>query len=454
MHVRKNAANLTTEEWERFLNAVITLKHTFAAGSAVSIYDQFVAIHLGVTQLTGAQTTDGAHGGPGFLPWHREYLKRFEQALQSVDARVSLPYWNWGLGGDPETIPLFADDRMGPMGSGGAGGFDIASGYFAEAPNSFNPMGWTVRPELRVFGSALQRNRNLDTSTAIDPNLGAGWPSSVAINNLLLVSSFHNFRPDLEWPPHGIVHIRVGRDMSQMTSPNDPIFFLHHAQVDRIWAKWQANHPGPTNYNPLGVGGQGHRLNDDMWPWDAGASQTPINSILGLLPQYPQTDTVTPASVLDHRALGYCYDDEPGCPCPNSGGGSPTRPPSGVIHGQANPNLAIPDNQPQGVVSTIDITESGQLTDITVAVDISHTFRGDLEVTLIAPGSFSALLKGATGESGSNLQRTFRANDTASLASLVQGNINVNGQWSLHVVDRAQRDVGTLVRWSMDLFAS
>ena len=114
MHVRKNAANLTTEEWERFLNAVITLKHTFAAGSNVSIYDQFVAIHQGITQLTGAQTTDGAHNGPVFLPWHREYLKRYEQALQSVDPRVGIPYWNWGLGGDAETIALFRDDRMGP----------------------------------------------------------------------------------------------------------------------------------------------------------------------------------------------------------------------------------------------------------------------------------------------------------------------------------------------------
>ena len=115
MNVRKNAASLSAQEWERLLNAIITLKHTFAPGSTVSVYDQFVAIHLGVTGLTDAQTVDGAHGGPAFLPWHREYLKRMEQALQSVDPRVSIPYWNWGLGGDAETLSLFQDARMGPM---------------------------------------------------------------------------------------------------------------------------------------------------------------------------------------------------------------------------------------------------------------------------------------------------------------------------------------------------
>jgi len=35
-------------------------------------------------------------------------------------------------------------------------------------------------------------------------------------------------------------------------SPNDPVFFLHHANVDRIWATWQIEHPGPTNYQPQG----------------------------------------------------------------------------------------------------------------------------------------------------------------------------------------------------------
>lgn len=306
MHVRKNAATLTADEWTRYMTAVVELKHSFPAGSNVSIYDQFVAIHLAVTQLTGAQTVDGAHRRPGFLPWHREYLRRYERALQSVDPKVTLPYWNWGSD-ITDTTSLFTDDRIGPMGSGGPSGNEVATGYLAFSPNAFNPMGWSIALELVRYNNTLQRGSTLNT--------GAGFPTGTTVSNILSQGDFASFRSALEQGPHNSIHGRVGRDMGQMTSPNDPIFFMHHAQVDHIWAKWQEDHPGSANYNPMNNGGQGHKLNDSMWPWDNGASSTTIAAIAGLLPTFAATDVVTPADVLDHHALDYCYDDEPGCPC-------------------------------------------------------------------------------------------------------------------------------------------
>ena len=38
---------------------------------------------------------DGIHWAPQFLPWHRHFLLRLEQELQSIDARIVLPYWDW-----------------------------------------------------------------------------------------------------------------------------------------------------------------------------------------------------------------------------------------------------------------------------------------------------------------------------------------------------------------------
>ena len=321
MYVRKNAASLTSDEWTRFLNAVVALKHTFAAGSSISLYDQIVAIHIGVVQLIwGAgpgSGVDGAHGGPAFLSWHREYIRRFELALQTIDSRVTLPYWNWGQGDLSETTTLFQNDRIGPMGSGGASGMEIATGYFALNPNAFNPLGWSIRAELRPLGQAMQRNQFLST--------GPGWPDTGTVTNTLSQGQYHQFRPSLEQSPHhSLMHGRVGRDMAQMTSPNDPIFFLHHCQVDRIWAQWQQEHPGNANYNPLNNGGYGHRLTDRMWPWDGGQT-TPgdwpgnFPSVTPLIANLSAIDIVTPEDVLDHRALGYCYDDELDCPCRETG---------------------------------------------------------------------------------------------------------------------------------------
>ena len=249
MRIRKNAAFLSDDEWFRYCQAVVILKHTFPGGSNVSIYDQFVAIHVCVWGLrfssaTGpAAGTDGAHGGPAFLPWHREYLRRYEEALAAVDPTVSLPYWNWGLGSDAETADLFQDDRIGPRGS------PVTSGYFAQAATSQNPLGWTIHPDLRPDGEALSRTGN---------NGVGSLPSQEAVIEALKKPTFSTFRPALEGGTglnaanarmHNGVHRWVGGDMASMASPNDPIFFMHHAQIDRIWAIWQREHPGVKNYN-------------------------------------------------------------------------------------------------------------------------------------------------------------------------------------------------------------
>ena len=76
----------------------------------------------------------------------------------------------------------------------------------------------------------------------------------------------------------------------QMTSPNDPVFWLAHAYLDRLWAEWEAIHG--YDYPERGPY-PGHRLYDRLVPFN-----------------------ITPADVLDHHELGYYYDTE-------LGGGSP-----------------------------------------------------------------------------------------------------------------------------------
>ena len=85
-----------------------------------------------------------------------------------MDARVTIPYWNWGLGTMAEVTSILQDDRIGPMGSGGANGLEVVTGYFAENPNALNSLGWSIHPVLQRFGSGLQRNATLNTGVGFD----------------------------------------------------------------------------------------------------------------------------------------------------------------------------------------------------------------------------------------------------------------------------------------------
>ena len=103
----------------------------------------------------------------------------------------------------------------------------------------------------------------------------------------------------------------LGTMGSFVSSPYDPVFWLHHANVDRLWAEWQDNGHQGSDFYPESGQPYGHNLNDRMWPWDGGQS-TPRNlgsgDLLSLLPVLAPDDIVTPADVLEFRELGYKYD--------------------------------------------------------------------------------------------------------------------------------------------------
>ena len=88
-------------------------------------------------------------------------------------------------------------------------------------------------------------------------------------NEDLQLESFRNVLEGWWHGPrlHNQVHVWVGASMVPSTSPNDPVFFLHHCNVDRLWAEWQDSHP-TINYQPQSGGPLGHNVNDPMFPWD------------------------------------------------------------------------------------------------------------------------------------------------------------------------------------------
>lgn len=104
--------------------------------------------------------------------------------------------------------------------------------------------------------------------------------------------------------------------------------------------------------------------------------------------------------------------------------------------------IAVPDNNPTGISSTIPVELSGRLSSVAINVDITHTYIGDLTVNLVK-GNQTISLHNRTGGSADNIVRTFDAPALIGAAAA--------GDWTLKVIDLAGQDVGTLNRWSLDL---
>lgn len=120
-----------------------------------------------------------------------------------------------------------------------------------------------------------------------------------------------------------------------------------------------------------------------------------------------------------------------------------------TLRRESSPRLPIPDNTSAGVRDSLQFDESGIVASVRVHMDIVHTYRGDLRVTLIAPSGRSVILHQTSGDSAMNLQGTFDAASTPALAGLA--NEPVQGTWTLHVQDLVALDIGTLNRWELEM---
>lgn len=156
------------------------------------------------------------HGAPGFLTWHRAYLMAFEDALRSVRCDVTLPYWDWSSG--PSTgVPAACREAT----------YVDRDGDTVPNPLFRGP---------RLSGGQTQRRADIDTTSFDD--------LAASAQTALGQPSFSSFQAQLDGA-HGAVHVRVGGDMTSVTTAGyDPIFYLHHANVDRLWAQWQAGRRG------------------------------------------------------------------------------------------------------------------------------------------------------------------------------------------------------------------
>lgn len=199
MRCRKNYRDLTTGERDRFVAGLYHVK-------SIGLVDQFANEH---DTLFGTAIHETAH----FLPWHRDFVRRFEDALRAFDGRIAIPYWNSTVD-QSASDPLWDDSFIGQ--------FDNAWGLG------------------RTFSGPLPTPQNL-TDTLNIGTYDAFWDAD---ENVL----------------HNAPHNWIGGVMASGASPGDPMFFLHHCWIDLVWAEWQLVHPGA----PWVSSGAGTGLNDPM----------------------------------------------------------------------------------------------------------------------------------------------------------------------------------------------
>lgn len=113
------------------------------------------------------------------------------------------------------------------------------------------------------------------------------------------------------------------------------------------------------------------------------------------------------------------------------------------------PDLAIPDADPEGVPSSISVSETGKLKDVRVGVNIEHTYRGDLQLELITPNGQSALLKTQSHDSTDHVDETYTVATAPALKAIV--GTKITGDWQLRVRDLVGADTGMLRKWNLTL---
>lgn len=122
---------------------------------------------------------------------------------------------------------------------------------------------------------------------------------------------------------------------------------------------------------------------------------------------------------------------------------------SGLIALEDAAGVNIPDNNSAGVERTLNAAATGQVKDVEVSVDITHTFIGDLLVTLVSPAGANVVLHQRAGGSSDNLIKTFASATTPALQAL-HGQ-QIQGAWKLKVADLDAIDMGKLNRWALKI---
>lgn len=210
--VRKEMRLMTNQEKKVFFETLNLIKTTKIGGS--SKFDLLVKDHY-------FERAPAAHRSCAFLPFHREFLKTLEIGMRQINSLVALPYWDSSL---DQSLPrpcdsvLWTDDFIGNNQK------YLVSGPYKDWSTVDS---WIADSDKRIYREC-RTNRNLQGYTKDDFE---EYEKFTEFSDMCICKGGTRFEGD-----HGLVHSLVGGHMSDIRrSPNDPVFFMHHAFVDYLW---------------------------------------------------------------------------------------------------------------------------------------------------------------------------------------------------------------------------
>ncbi|RPB03291.1 Di-copper centre-containing protein [Choiromyces venosus 120613-1] len=212
----------------------------------LSSYEDYVYLHKSHTPYV--------HLVGHFLPWHRYFLWTFETQLRDeCGYKGAQPYWDYTL---DEAVNLHSSPIFSPTaGFGGDGDYvanqttppDLPRGTGGGCIHDGPYANWTIHISRNT--TLFREDRCLQRS--INPDVAAYWTTPQRQADILAQPDYGWMSKVLEGGPswetlgiHGAGHFIVGgTDGEVFTSNAEPLFYLHHANLDRIWWKWQQDEP-------------------------------------------------------------------------------------------------------------------------------------------------------------------------------------------------------------------
>ena len=285
--VRRDVWTLGTP-WNAYTEAyarAVALMQSRAPDDPTSWYFQ-AAIHGTFVRPAHPSWNQCQHQSWHFLPWHRMFVYFMERIVRAAVAEVggpddwAMPYWNYATPFPGSTLPMAFRVPTLPDGSPNAL-------YLPTRRSTAIMEGFELSTRVTDATKAMNRIPFAASADRAKTSFGGG---------ILPPAQFAGALGMLETQPHNGVHTQVGSKsrasctggfMSAVPcAANDPIFFLHHANIDRLWNVW------------LGMGGGRANPTDGAWR----------NQTFTLYDETGQAVTLANSQVVDAAGqLGYVY---------------------------------------------------------------------------------------------------------------------------------------------------